>query len=71
MKKQCFMILLVAGSSAAAIAQTSQGTLSFGGSISMSATDPDKDSDNDKFTSFQFGLTTFSPSLGIRYYLTK
>ncbi|HTE30033.1 MAG TPA: outer membrane beta-barrel protein [Chryseolinea sp.] len=39
--------------------------------INFTATDPDKDTDNDKFTSFQFGLTTFSPSLGIRYYLSK
>ncbi|HTF17584.1 MAG TPA: outer membrane beta-barrel protein [Chryseolinea sp.] len=39
--------------------------------LSFSSYDPDKDDDDDKVNSFNFGLNTFSPSLGVRYYFGK
>jgi len=35
----------------------------------VSAYDPDTNNDNDKVTSVQFGLHSFSPTLGFRYHL--
>jgi hypothetical protein len=37
--------------------------------ITFSSTDPNKDVDNDKSSSFSFGIQSFSPSLGFRFYL--
>lgn len=36
--------------------------------FSISSTDPDTDTDDDKFTSVYFGVDSFSPGLGIRYH---
>lgn len=44
--------------------------LQFSG-FSFTSSDPNKDVDDDKSTSFHLGLTSFSPSLGVRYYLSK
>ncbi len=37
--------------------------------ISFAGSDPDKDDDNDKTTNITFGLSSFNPTLGFRYYL--
>lgn len=37
--------------------------------ISFNSSDPNKDGDNDKNKSFTFGASSFSPSLGFRYFL--
>jgi outer membrane protein len=37
--------------------------------ISYNSNDPNKDGDNDKNNSFTFGASSFSPSLGFRYFL--
>jgi outer membrane protein len=37
--------------------------------ISFSSFDPDKDEDDDKSTTFNFGVSSFNPSIGIRYYI--
>lgn len=39
--------------------------------ITYSSSDPNKDVDNDKSSSFTFGIQSFSPSLGFRFYLSK
>ncbi|MBL7870609.1 MAG: porin family protein [Cyclobacteriaceae bacterium] len=39
--------------------------------ITYSKTDPNKDTDNDEGTEFSFGLQSFSPSIGIRYYVNR
>lgn len=44
--------------------------LQFSG-ISFTGNDPNKDVDDDRTSSFRFGITSFSPSLGVRYYLAK
>ena len=36
--------------------------------FSISSTDPNTESDDDKFTSVSFGVDSFSPGLGIRYH---
>ncbi len=37
--------------------------------ISFSSYDQDKDADNDKFTVFNFGVSSFNPSIGVRYFI--
>lgn len=37
--------------------------------ISYNSSDPDKDNDDDKSNSFEFGLSSFNPSLGFRYFI--
>ncbi|NBW37398.1 MAG: porin family protein [Cytophagia bacterium] len=37
--------------------------------ISYSTNDPNKDADNDKGSYFTFGVSSFSPSLGFRYFI--
>lgn len=37
--------------------------------ISYSSNDPNKDNDNDKQSSFTFGVSSFNPSLGFRYFI--
>lgn len=39
--------------------------------ISFRSYDPDKDGDNDKRKDFVFGASSFSPSLGFRYFIGK
>lgn len=39
--------------------------------LTYTRTDPNKDIDNDDGSEFSFGLQSFSPSLGIRYYLNR
>ncbi len=39
--------------------------------ITYTKNDPNKDVDNDDSSSFSFGLQSFSPSLGFRYYMSK
>jgi outer membrane protein len=36
--------------------------------LSISSTDPDKDADDDNVTRVEFGVESFSPSLGFRYH---
>lgn len=36
--------------------------------LSFNSTDPNKDNDDDKVNTVNFGLNTLSPSLGVRYY---
>jgi hypothetical protein len=36
--------------------------------IGVSAIDPNKDAKNDNITSFVFGINSFAPSLGVRFY---
>jgi hypothetical protein len=44
--------------------------LQFSG-LTVSANDPNKDGDNDRYIMCNFGLSSLSPSLGVRYYLFK
>jgi hypothetical protein len=37
--------------------------------IAFNTSDPNKDNDNDKSSSFTFGVSSFSPSLGFRYFI--
>ena len=37
--------------------------------IAFSSSDPNKDNDDDKSTYFTFGVSSFNPSLGVRYFL--
>lgn len=39
--------------------------------ISYTSYDPDKDADDDKEKSFVFGASSFNPSLGFRYFISK
>ena len=39
--------------------------------LSFTSYDPDTDRDDDKTNYFNFGLNTFSPSIGIRYFIGK
>lgn len=39
--------------------------------LSFQSIDPDRDSDNDKQTEFNFGFDSFSPTIGIRYFISK
>jgi hypothetical protein len=36
--------------------------------LSISSTDPNKDADDDNVTTVEFGVQSFSPSLGFRYH---
>lgn len=37
--------------------------------ISFSSYDPDKDNDDDKYTEFNFGLSSFNPQIGVRFFI--
>jgi hypothetical protein len=39
--------------------------------LSFVSADPDKDADNDKRKSFNFGANYFNPTLGFRYFISK
>jgi hypothetical protein len=39
--------------------------------ITFSSSDPNKDVDDDKSSSFTFGFESFNPSLGFRFYVSK
>ncbi len=39
--------------------------------ISFTSSDPNKNVDNNKQTGFNFGASSFSPSLGFRYFISK
>jgi len=39
--------------------------------ISFSSFDPDKDDSNDKSSSFNFGVSSFIPTIGVRYNISK
>ncbi len=39
--------------------------------LNFSSFDPDKDNDDDKFNSFHFGITGFTSTIGIRYYIAR